>query len=170
MTSPSIFVSAISNNQNDVPALFTLSCCSACEAVVPSLRVLRAFLHVQRAFLFKAPNAFDWLQWLTGNADVSMALTRFSTGRLGWSSTRNIDTLPDRECDVRFVCLFVGCLLNVQATCECISGTDLLRQECVLPHWDRSCRPNFPPHPVTVYWHRASQSQHWPFTARRLTV
>ena len=26
------------------------------------------------------------------------------------------------------VCLFVGCLLNVPATCECISGTDLLRQ------------------------------------------
>ena len=30
--------------------------------------------------------------------------------------------------------LFVGCLLNVPATCECISGTDLLRQFYVLPH------------------------------------
>ena len=29
--------------------------------------------------------------------------------------------------------LFVGCLLNVPATCECISGTDLLRQFDVLP-------------------------------------
>ena len=42
-------------------------------------------------------------------------------------------------------------LLNVPATCECISGTDLLRQVYVLPHRDRSCRSNFPSHPVTVY-------------------
>ena len=46
-------------------------------------------------------------------------------------------------------------LLNVPATCECISGTDLLRKLSVVPHWDRSCRSNFLPHPVTVYWHRA---------------
>ena len=32
------------------------------------------------------------------------------------------------------VCLSVGCLLNVPATCECISGMDLLRQFYVLPH------------------------------------
>ena len=31
-------------------------------------------------------------------------------------------------------CLFVGWLFNVPATCECISGTDLLRQFYVLPH------------------------------------
>ena len=30
--------------------------------------------------------------------------------------------------------LFVGWLLNVPATCECISGTDLHRQFYVLPH------------------------------------
>ena len=35
-------------------------------------------------------------------------------------------------------------LRNIPATCECISGTDLLRQFYVLPHWDRSYRPNFP--------------------------
>ena len=34
---------------------------------------------------------------------------------------------------------FVCWLLNVPATCECISGTDLLRQFDVLPHCDRSC-------------------------------
>ena len=34
------------------------------------------------------------------------------------------------------VCLFVGCLLNVSATCECISGTEPLRQFYVLPHWE----------------------------------
>ena len=39
---------------------------------------------------------------------------------------------------------FVVCwLFNVPATCECISGTDLLRQVYVLPHWDRTCRSNF---------------------------
>ena len=64
--------------------------------------------------------------------------------------------------------LFVGWLLNVPAACSCISGTDLLRQFYVLPHWDRSCKPNFPSHPVTVFWHRADQSQCWPYNARRL--
>ena len=64
--------------------------------------------------------------------------------------------------------LFVCWMLIVPATCECISGTDLLRQFYVLPHWDRSCRSNFPSHPVTVYWHRADQSQCWPYNARRL--
>ena len=60
-------------------------------------------------------------------------------------------------------------LLDVPATCECISGADLLRQFYVLPHWDRSCRLNFPSHPVTVYWHRANQSPHcWPYNARRM--
>ena len=62
--------------------------------------------------------------------------------------------------------LFVCWLLNVPATCE----TDLFRQFYVLPHWDRSCRPNFPSHPVTVYWHWADQSQHWPYNARCLAV
>ena len=65
----------------------------------------------------------------------------------------------------RFVCL----LLNVPATGYCISGTDLLRQFYVLPHWDRSCRSNVLPHPVTVYWHRADQFQRWHYNARRLT-
>ena len=37
-----------------------------------------------------------------------------------------------------------------------------------LPHLDRSCRSNFLPHPVTVYWHRADQPQRWPYIARRL--
>ena len=32
------------------------------------------------------------------------------------------------------VMLLVGWLLNVPATCECVSGTDLLRQFYVLPH------------------------------------
>ena len=66
-----------------MPALFRLCCCSAWEAVFPSLRVPRAFLsglraflsgsraflsgpraflRVPRAFLFKKPNAVDWLQ------------------------------------------------------------------------------------------------------------
>ena len=64
--------------------------------------------------------------------------------------------------------MFVGWLLNAPATGECISGTDLLRQFYVLPHWDRSCRSNFPSHPVTVYWYWADQSQRWPYNARRL--
>ena len=58
-------------------------------------------------------------------------------------------------------------LLNVPATCECISVTDRWRQFYVLLHWNRSCRSNSLPHPVTVYWHRADQS-HWPYNARYL--
>ena len=68
------------------------------------------------------------------------------------------------------VSVVVGWLLNVPATCECISGTDLLRQFYVLPHWDRSCRSNFPSHPVTVYWHRADQSQCWPYKPGRVAT
>ena len=64
--------------------------------------------------------------------------------------------------------LFVCWLLNVPATRKCISGTDLRRQFYVLPHRDRSCRPNFPSHPVTEHWHRANQSQHWPKNTRHL--
>ena len=45
---------------------------------------------------------------------------------------------------------------------------DVLEQLHVMPHWDRSCRSNFQPRPVTVYWHRADQSQHWPYNARCL--
>ena len=63
------FLSAISN---DVPAMFTLCCCSAWEAIFPYLRVPQAFLIVLRAFLFKALNAVVWLQWLTGSWDVSI--------------------------------------------------------------------------------------------------
>ena len=55
--------------------------------------------------------------------------------------------------------LFVDCLLNIPATCYCISGTDLLGHLDMLPHWDRNCRSNFLPHPVTVYWHWANQSR-----------
>ena len=47
---------------------------------------------------------------------------------------------------------------------------DWSAQFCVLPHWDRSCTSNFLFHPVTVYWHRASQSQHWTYHARRNRV
>ena len=65
--------------------------------------------------------------------------------------------------------LFVCCLLNVSATCECIDLRDGSAQTIyVLPHWDRSCRSNFPSHTLTVYWHRADQSQRWSCNARRL--
>ena len=42
--------------------------------------------------------------------------------------------------DGRGAVLFVCWLLNVPATCGCMSGTDLHRQFYVLPHWDRSCK------------------------------
>ena len=53
--------------------------------------------------------------------------------------------------------MFVGWLLNVPATCWCISRMNLLTQLYVLPHWDGSCRSNFLSHSVTVYWQWANQ-------------
>ena len=56
---------------------------------------------------------------------------------------RNVQTRKQRETDRQTEVetrdresksLFVCWLLNVPATCECISGTDLLRQFYVLPH------------------------------------
>ena len=80
----------------------------------------------------------------------------------------SVNDYVQKEKEEKKDCLFVGWLLNVPATWECISGTDLLRQFYVLPHWDRNFRSNFLPHPVTIYWHRADQSQSWPYNARRL--
>ena len=37
-----------------------------------------------------------------------------------------------------------------------------------ITQWIRSCIPNFPSQPATVHWHRANQSQHWPYNDRRL--
>ena len=63
--------------------------------------------------------------------------------------------------------LLVGCLTSQQHA-SVSQGRICSDKFHVLPHWDRSCRPNFPSHPVTVYWHRADQSRHWPCNARRL--
>ena len=49
-----------------------------------------------------------------------------------WTGLGLSDTV--RKSEEREVCLFVGWLLNVPATGECISGTDLHRQFYVLPH------------------------------------
>ena len=65
--------------------------------------------------------------------------------------TRVSDVLTSMRDVLTSMSLLDGCLLNVPATWECMSGTDLLRQFDVPPHWDRSCRSNFPSHPVTVY-------------------
>ena len=66
-----------------------------------------------------------------------------------------------------FVCLV--CCLTSPFTRSCISGTDLLRQFYVLPHTEtEAADQSFPSHPVTVYWHRADQSQGWPYSTRRL--
>ena len=53
-------------------------------------------------------------------------------------------------------------LLHAQAQDKHTSGTNLLWQFHILPHWDRSYRPNSVLHPVQVDWHQASQSLHWP--------
>ena len=47
-------------------------------------------------------------------------------------SQTDTHTQTDRQTDRQI--WLVACLLNVPATCECISGTDLLRQFYVPPH------------------------------------
>ena len=56
----------------------------------------------------------------------------------------NRKSVPECQLDCR-VCLFIGWMLNVPATCECISRTDLLRHYYVLPHKYRRCGSNFLP-------------------------
>ena len=74
-----------------------------------------------------------------------------------------------QRCDV-VPCCVTCCwvLLYVPATCQCISGMDLLRQVHMLPHWERSSRPNFLSRTLTVYWHQAKLPQLWPYNARCL--
>ena len=77
-------------------------------------------------------------------------MTERETGR-----TEHNSMLENRnyaqEGGIQMPIFVVGCLLNVQPTCKCISGTDLLRQLHVPPHRVRSCRSNFLSHSVTVY-------------------
>ena len=77
-----------------------------------------------------------------------------------------IDTQGGIDAYVR-VCLFAGCLTSQQHA-RLSQGQICSDNFYVLPNWDRSCRSNFLPHPVTVYWHRVDQSQRWPYNARRL--
>ena len=66
-------------------------------------------------------------------------------------------------------CSCLCCLMAARpATCSCIWGTGLPTQVYVLHHWDRHDRSKFLSRPVTVYCHRANQSQHWPCYVRRL--
>ena len=65
--------------------------------------------------------------------------------KTNWRRNRQRQIEKRRTHDVAHpgACWLVACLLNVPETCECISGTDLLRQFYVLPHWDRGCRSTF---------------------------
>ena len=76
-----------------------------------------------------------------GKSPLPMAEGRVGPGTLhhcGQQAQHTTDTaIPAPKRCIRLsraVCLLVGWLLNVPATCECISGTDLLRQFYVLPH------------------------------------
>ena len=58
----------------------------------------------------------------------------YEVGETGKQNAKELTLTINRNVTDYAVCLFVGWLLNVPATCECISGTDLHRQVYVLPH------------------------------------
>ena len=60
--------------------------------------------------------------------------------------------------------LFGGFVSQQHANVSHFSGTDLLRQFYMLPHWDGSCRSNFLSYQVKAHWHWANQC--WPYNAR----
>ena len=67
---------------------------------------------------------------------VKFVLIIVETALLILLSNENVTLNQDR---VQYnACWLVGWLLNILATCQCISRMDLLRQFYVLPHWDRS--------------------------------
>ena len=103
------------------------------------------------------------LRTVTGHVTHLLAVVALDVAISCWTASGQVVTLPtpvtlENKNDMTSDGLFV---VKVPAKCECVSGMDLLRQFYMLPHWDRSCRPNFPSHPVTVYWHRVDQSQCW---------
>ena len=56
------------------------------------------------------------------------------------------------------VVVVVSGLLNIPTTCRMYFRMDLLRQLCVLKHWDSSCTSHLQSHLVTVYWHWARKA------------
>ena len=53
-------------------------------------------------------------------------------------------------------------LLNVLATCQCVSR--ICSEKCTCCHTEKKCRSNLLSNPVTVYRHRANQSYTDPAT------
>ena len=139
---------SLSVSDNDI--VYALSVGSACDFSDQSWKHTGALRYCNHCLLFR----LKWMQ----PCDVCL---------LQWWEA-DTGPLQRQLLFMRWGIVVVGWLLNVPATCECISGTDLLRQFYVLPHWDTSYRSNFPSHPVTVYWDRADQSQRWPYNTRRL--
>ena len=65
-----------------------------------------------------------------------------------------------REYFSNLCCLFICLLVAEHPSNRLVYLRDGSAQFYVLPHWDRSCRSNVLPHPVTVYWHLARHILH----------
>ena len=87
--------------------------------------------------------------------------------RPGLHEEIEVPLVPLVKTKIRIVCLSVGCFTSQQHA-SVSQGRICTDNFYMLPHWERSCRSNFLPHPVTVYRHPADQSQRWPYNARRL--
>ena len=101
--------------------------CMALHVVPGLLETLPSFLHAGLSFTvlsnFSSP-VLRLLWWPSGKAFI-----RLVSSRPGFETLLSHGTFFRLSC-----CWLVTCLLNVPATCECISRTDLLRQFYVLPH------------------------------------
>ena len=86
------------------------------------------------------------IKWQTGNRVTDSSPAELATTRANFVNCYNAIPFlsrPSSSCELlmlitadesTLIIMFVSWLLNVPATCECISGTDLLRQVYVLPH------------------------------------
>ena len=106
----------------------------------------KSHMHQSQDFLNNFAGQESW--WITPAATMILPTISFQTS----------------ETDRKHICFLLVALTSQQHAI--VSQRRICTNK--VTYWDRSCRSNFLPHPVTVYWHRVDQFQRWPYNARRL--
>ena len=125
------------------PIFFTQSRCLTTQPWRPSTSVDdKHFLHspVRKETEVTGPQSWvnftmvsSYLKLCTRILPSARPTASTSTAGAWWRTCHSMcESVYSHTWNKEFVCW----LLNVPTTCKCISGTDLLRQFYVLPHWD----------------------------------